>query len=551
MGTPRNPDLLRYVASHLLAVVAEWAVFIVVLVYVFDRGGARATGFASAAMLVPYVLFAPYAGALAERKRPDRVRLGGMAAQTIGYGFAAVAALNDAPAPLVVGGCMLGIGAVATIRPAGAVLLPAIVRSSRELSLANMRVGICDSVAVLAGPLFATALLAIDGPNLALGGIVLLVASATAVASPRAITDLPAAHHVVDQKGGGSIRHLMTSVQALRQRPGAAGVLGVAGGQYVLVGALDIIMVVTAGAHLDLGESGAGLLSTLVGSGALIAAIGSPMLLNRRRLAPCLLIALLAIIGATIAFGLTLNLAAALILLPILGLSRSALDVLSRMLLQRSAPPNQLAAVFAVLELCSGAGMVIGSVFAQILIGFSGVKAAMIGLGVLFSGIVVAAWRSLRVADDGADVPVVAMSLLRRIPAFSPLPPLALESLARGALEVAVSPGTVVVQQGDHGDRFYAVTEGSFDVTMSGVHIRNLGRGASFGEVALLADVPRTATVTATHPGSLLAIERGPFLIAVTGHDSSRQAAWGAIRTLQFDVDVDLKVIDPAITSDE
>lgn len=195
--------------------------------------------------------------------------------------------------------------------------------------------------------------------------------------------------------------------------------------------------------------------------------------------------------------------------------------------------------------------MVIGSVFAQILIGLSGVKAAMIGLGVLFSGIVVAAWRSLRVADDGADVPVVAMSLLRRIPAFSPLPPLALESLARGALEMTVSPGTVVVQQGDHGDQFYAVTEGSFDVTMGGIHIRNLVRGASFGEVALLADLPRTATVTATQPGSLLAIERGPFLIAVTGHDSSRQAAWGAIRTLQFDVDVDLKVIDPAITSDE
>jgi hypothetical protein len=143
--------------------------------------------------------------------------------------------------------------------------------------------------------------------------------------------------------------------------------------------------------------------------------------------------------------------------------------------------------------------------------------------------------RPLRSADDGADVPVVAMSLLHRLPVFAPLPTLALEAVARSAIELPVAAGEVVIHQGDSGDRFYAVADGAFDVVMSAVLMRTVRRGEGFGEVALLADVPRTATVTATQPGHLLAIERGPFLIAVTGHDSSRQAAWGVVRSMTFD----------------
>ena len=86
---------------------------------------------------------------------------------------------------------------------------------------------------------------------------------------------------------------------------------------------------------------------------------------------------------------------------------------------------------------------------------------------------------------------------------------------------------------------FYAVVDGSFDVTIAGRSVNTAERGASFGEVALLANVCRTATVTANCLGSLLAIQRVPFLIAVTGSDSSRQAAWGVIRTMELNIDLD------------
>jgi CRP-like cAMP-binding protein len=146
--------------------------------------------------------------------------------------------------------------------------------------------------------------------------------------------------------------------------------------------------------------------------------------------------------------------------------------------------------------------------------------------------------RGLRVADASADVPVVEISLLRRLPMFAPLPPAALEAVARSATAISVESGEVLVRQGDAGDVFYAVADGSFDIEMSGTYVRTAERLSFFGEVALLADVPRTATVTAKGAGRLLAIHRVDFLTAVTGTDSSRSAAWGVVRSLTLETDV-------------
>jgi CRP-like cAMP-binding protein len=123
------------------------------------------------------------------------------------------------------------------------------------------------------------------------------------------------------------------------------------------------------------------------------------------------------------------------------------------------------------------------------------------------------------------------MSLIRRLPVFSSLPAAELETLSRSAEEVATVPGEQVVVEGDVGDRYYAVMSGVFDVTIRNVAVARAERGHGFGEVALLASVPRTATVTSVTHGLLLAIDRTPFLIAVTGHASTSQAAWGVIRS--------------------
>jgi hypothetical protein len=87
-------------------------------------------------------------------------------------------------------------------------------------------------------------------------------------------------------------------------------------------------------------------------------------------------------------------------------------------------------------------------------------------------------------------------------------------------VEVPVTAGEPVVRQGDPADRFYIIESGSFTVTQAGpsgepVVLRQLGPDAVFGELGLLNQTPRTATVTASTDGLLLALERDDFLALV------------------------------------
>jgi CRP-like cAMP-binding protein len=88
-----------------------------------------------------------------------------------------------------------------------------------------------------------------------------------------------------------------------------------------------------------------------------------------------------------------------------------------------------------------------------------------------------------------------------------------------------VASGTEVITQGDVGDRFYIITDGAVEIIEDGVLRRRQGAGESFGEIALLHDVKRTATVRAQVPTHLFALDRDPFLLSVTGHDVSLEVA--------------------------
>jgi hypothetical protein len=506
--------------------------FVGALVYAFGRNGSTGTGVASTVLLIASVATAPFAGAIV-RTWPNRVRVASFAIEAFAFAVASMAAFASAPTFAVIAPCVVAVAVSTFKRPAAAMITPAIVRTSRELTVANVWIGYGDAVSVLGAALVATGLLALQGPALVLTGCAVFAFTSFAVAMTHVHIEPPPP---AEEPGTptGPLRLTLHSLNALARLPGTAGVLAVTAGLAVFTGSLDLVLVVLAGDALDLGRAGAGVLNTLVGVGALLSIPVSTALVRRTRLAPVLGAGLGVIaVGATV-LGALATVPAAVVVLPIIGCSVVVLSLVSGMLLQRSVPPAALGATFGVLELLPGVGKVVGAIVIQVLIAVADVEAALFAIGALFLVLLVASRRGLRSADTFADVPVVAMSLLRRIPEFAPLPTAALEAVAREAAELQVDAGEVIIHEGAQGDRFFAIADGRFDVTMGGGFVRTLDRGDGFGEIALLTDVPRTATLTAREDGLLLAIEREAFLVAVIGSEPSRAAAWRAIRSLRL-----------------
>ena len=108
---------------------------------------------------------------------------------------------------------------------------------------------------------------------------------------------------------------------------------------------------------------------------------------------------------------------------------------------------------------------------------------------------------------------------------FAPLSPSVLETLARRLDPVSVPAGVVFVREGEASDRFFVIVSGQVEVTHDLAVLRHEGPGEFFGEIGLLRDVPRTATVTTVEDTELLALDRDDFLGAVTGQIDATRAA--------------------------
>jgi hypothetical protein len=196
-----------------------------------------------------------------------------------------------------------------------------------------------------------------------------------------------------------------------------------------------------------------------------------------------------------------------------------------------------LATTFAVLEAMSLVFSALGVLVVQLSIGLSGARAALVGTGCVLAGILAGTVRALRHVDDVADAPVVAIRLLRRIPLFAALPGPALEGVARAAYPVHVPAGTTIIAEGEAGDRYEAIARGTVEVSVRGQVIRTMHAGEGFGEIALLAHRPRTATVRAISDVDVLAIERDAFLTVVLGHDASARVAWSTATRFEPSID--------------
>jgi Cyclic nucleotide-binding domain len=188
--------------------------------------------------------------------------------------------------------------------------------------------------------------------------------------------------------------------------------------------------------------------------------------------------------------------------------------------------------VFSALESLTMVGLAVGSIATPALVSGLGPRGALIAAGAVLPVLLVWLWPSLRRIDAEAVIAAEPLDLLRQIGFFALLPEPVLERLAGGATPVSVAPFQAVVTQGETGNQlFYVIAEGRAAVEIDDAESRELGPGDFFGEIALLRDVPRTATVRAVDPLRLYAIERDDFIAAVTGHDPTFEMAEGVVTT--------------------
>jgi CRP-like cAMP-binding protein len=103
------------------------------------------------------------------------------------------------------------------------------------------------------------------------------------------------------------------------------------------------------------------------------------------------------------------------------------------------------------------------------------------------------------------------IDLLKNVPLFAGCSKSELQRIASLADELDLADGATLIREGERGREFIVVASGTVRVTRNGKELRELGAGDFIGEIALVADVPRTATVTATSPVRLLVVTDRAF----------------------------------------
>lgn len=513
-GVFRNAELRRVQLAFIGFNAAEWGVWIAMLVFAYRHGGATTAGLVAAAQLVPASVFAPFAAVLADRYPPARVLAWGYVVQAVALGATATALLGGASPLLAYGLAACAATAVTVTRPTQAALVPALARTPDELTAANVVAGWIESASMLIAPALTGVLLAVSNP-----GTVFAVMAGWVAAS--ALLVAPVRGPAPIGSAAGALAETIAGLRAVRKDRNTRTVVGVVAAQYVTIGALDVLFVVLALSLLDIGAAGAGYLNAAFGAGGVIGIVATVALIGRPRLVPPLLVAVGVWWLTFVLLGLRPTTALAFMLLLVAGTARTVVDVSGRTLLQRVARCDVLARIFGVLEGLSMAGLAIGSLLTPALIAALGARPAIVCLGCVLPIVTILVARRLLAIDRTATVPVVELGLLRCLPMFAPLGAPQLEALARVLAPLSRPRGEVIVRQGDPGDRFYLVADGELAVSAGG----RLRRGDGFGEIALLRDVPRTATVTASTDVQLYSLAKEPFLEAVTGHPTARAEA--------------------------
>lgn len=558
----RSRDLRVLLGSGLISASGSWAYNVALMVLLYERTHSAAWVAAGAAgRFLPALVFSAYGGVIAERF--ERVRLMvwlNLAALALQAGLAA-AAWQRAPALVDVALAAATSVLMTGYEPAVAALVPQVVGED-DLAAANALNAVIQNLVVVVGPAIGAVLLLAGGPTLAI-----LVNALTFGVAAAWLPRMSARSAPSDVTGGGKvgpIRQVTDGFRALATSSAAMTFVGFSVLASFLYGTDTVLFIPISRIQLHTGASGYGYLLAGLGVGGVAGAAFVNKLAARRRLATAILGGIAAYCLPTALLIVVHQPAAGFALQVVRGAGTLVVDTLAITALQRSVPRDMVARVYGVFLTLVLAAISLGALLTPVLLRI-GLHQTMLIYGAVVPALCLLTLPWLLAADRRAAAVAAAVAprvaILERLGLFLNASRSSLESLAASAAEVSVPAGAVIMAEGEEADAFFILTDGELEVTAIGerqsapVRLGTLAPVSYAGEIGLLGQMPRTATVTARTSAELLRIDGATFLSALTSltaspmlltQAQSRLATTHPARALAAPLDQD-EVIDDVV----
>lgn len=508
--------------------MTEFSAWITVLVVAFDHGGASETGLAVAIQLVPAALLAPVVAAAGDRFPRHLVLSVGFAILAMTAGGMALALASDLGRAKVY--ACAAVFSVALVSTPGAVasLLVRHARTPVELVRWNIGQSFMRAGGTLVGPVITAVLLAVTEPSVVFTAIAFACAATAIVVQTRLPNDDRSRSTV---RLGSILADSLEGVRYVAVTRNPRRVVGFVGVTGLLLGAFDVIFVAVAFEQLDGGGSASAALTASFAAGALVAAMAASRRLGWQLTSLAMIGALLLSIPLTV-LGELDHLVPAMALVALLGAGNALIEITAHTLLQRTCDETMTSRAFGVLGSVLFIATAVGAGIIGIVLDATDLATVLVVLGSAAAVLLVALSTGLRRTerDSAVTADPEILDALCCVSFLEPLPLPTLERLASGAERRNASVGECLIAEGEHGMEFFVLLEGAAEISIGGRIAERVEAPSSFGEVALVHDSMRTATVTTTRPSRLAVIERGAFLDAIRQTTTSNEIALDVTR---------------------